>query len=625
MYKPQTFFLLVILVSCNRIKKVEEIPVVSADSLIRVFRYNVADGFRSNRPERSIAYLDSIRPFVDKLNQPIISSAWLAYRATIFVGIEKKDSARYYLDKALAMAASDTSRKAIVIPKIQYVTFLVQQEVFDTALQHALEAQQLSKIAAPPELPLLYSQLAFLYKIKGDKGSQRKYLFEGLDMAKEPQHVLVLASDIGRYYADNQQIDSAIYFYNHFLSRIKSSNPFLLAWKYDDLGALLLANHRPREALMSLQMAANLYKKFDKISEGIYFSLARAAEETDNTVARDLYLDTATTIARQHRNLSLLADIFSKKAKIERARHQYAAAYKALDSSHVYHEKNDSLAFQDKSREIEETIVRKAKDEQIAAMKFEVDAGKKIIRQRQVIIIVLILGALFLTGFGILLFRRRQMQVQLREAELHQEALLRQMQPHFVFNTLGVLQSFIRNDHPDKAIEYLSKFSSLLRMNLENSRQSFVPLEDELMVLTSYLRLSQMNMENAFEYKLDVDDSNDDIYIPPMLLQPFVENSILHGFSNISYKGIVIISIQKNKDVLHCIIDDNGIGIQATTGKSKRSYATTITRDRLDLLRLQTGRSAEITIIDKQSVGDGQGVRVILDIPYRLAHNAKAS
>ena len=618
----RVLLLLLIIASCKQARKTSEIPSASADSLIQLMRTNLADHFHHRRIDNILGYLDSIQPTVETRNQPALTGAWLAYRGAAYVFSDMPDSSRFYMNRALEVAAKDTSRKALLIPKIQMVTFLIQQKSYDTALKHGLEAYELAKLNAPPELPILYAQLAFLYKQAGDNQSRRKFLFEGLGIAKQPQHIAILSSDIGRYYSESGHGDSAIYFYKHFLSFNKYSNTFIDAWKHDDLGSLLLELNRPKEAIDNMLEAVRLYKQNGRTNEKIYFNLGAAYHQLRLHEKGDQYLDTALDAAARHSNLALISTIFSKKAKIEKDRARYALAYQFLDSSYHYYTQNDSLAFFEKARTIESKISRKAKDDQIAALAFEMKASKRIIKQRQFIIIVLIIAALLGIGFGVMLFRRRELKVQLREFELQQESEGRQMQPHFVFNSLGVLQSFIRNDHPGKAIKYLSMFAKLIRMNFENSRQSFVPLQDEITALTSYLLLQEMDNENLFEYQMAVYDAEDEVFIPPMLLQPFVENSILHGFANLGHKGKINISIKKNGHSLHCEIEDNGTGLDSKAGEMKRSYATSITKARLDLLTMQTGHEAKVTIVDKQTAGEGQGVKVILEIPFMLSQRA---
>ena len=124
--------------------------------------------------------------------------------------------------------------------------------------------------------------------------------------------------------------------------------------------------------------------------------------------------------------------------------------------------------------------------------------------------------------------------------------------------------------------------------------------------------------KNGFDFivKCDDDIDTEDTMLPSLLLQPFVENSIFHGFAEHIQNGLITIKIEKSSDILHCIIDDNGSGISnAPNDNGKRSLSTVITQERLALLSKQMGKPAKIVITDRQELKEGKGVRVILDIP----------
>jgi LytS/YehU family sensor histidine kinase len=154
---------------------------------------------------------------------------------------------------------------------------------------------------------------------------------------------------------------------------------------------------------------------------------------------------------------------------------------------------------------------------------------------------------------------------------------------------------------------------------LENARESFVILDNELAVLESYLSLQAMYHEGKFDYDIDVDSSiqKDHVQIPPMLLQPFVENAIQHGFQHTSHQGKLSIQIVKLPNALYCRIEDNGGGIQASKETiTKRIHAIDITLERLKILGKQTKMPAKLTVVDKKSRNEGDGVRVEMEIPY---------
>jgi len=194
-------------------------------------------------------------------------------------------------------------------------------------------------------------------------------------------------------------------------------------------------------------------------------------------------------------------------------------------------------------------------------------------------------------------------------AESQLMALRAQMNPHFVFNCLNSIQECIVTEKYGEASKYLNKFSKLFRIVLNNSGRNLVTIQEEQEVLDLYMQLEQMRFEKSFTYEILVDDSleEDEIQIPSMLLQPYVENALWHGLMHSPRKRHLSIQFNRlNDEVLECLIDDNGVGrkksfeLKKQNSKSKRheSKGLQISQDRLDLLQRQ-GQHAQVSITDK--------------------------
>lgn len=244
-----------------------------------------------------------------------------------------------------------------------------------------------------------------------------------------------------------------------------------------------------------------------------------------------------------------------------------------------------------------------------------------ILRQQRILIFAFATSLVLAVVLAFLLIRQRRLRAVNESMELEQRLLRSQMDPHFIFNTLSVLQSFIRSNDNDRSIKYLSQFARLLRVSLENSREAFVPLRQEIEALENYLSLQAMRFEGVFEYQIigyEGYEEDEEVMIPPMLIQPFVENAIQYGIQNLSTKGELLIKIDKEDGMILCEIDDNGHGIRKTAGSNpgKQSLSTHITRERLNILSRRTGRSANLEILNKADAGIGQGTLVKLAIPF---------
>lgn len=220
---------------------------------------------------------------------------------------------------------------------------------------------------------------------------------------------------------------------------------------------------------------------------------------------------------------------------------------------------------------------------------------------------------------------RTEEQLKTRIAENRMAALVAQMNPHFIFNSLQSINSYILKKERQQASEYLGRFSRLMRMILENSRTSIHPLEKEIDLLKLYLKVEAQRFKVPFNFSIIVDEAID-IYetsIPCMMLQPFVENAIWHGLSNKSSQGHIRIAIKKQKGVIKCVIEDNGIGRKAAAemvakkGKSHQSQALEIITERLSLLFPDQHNLCAVSYIDlKDDKNDPSGTRVEITLPF---------
>jgi ligand-binding sensor domain-containing protein len=205
---------------------------------------------------------------------------------------------------------------------------------------------------------------------------------------------------------------------------------------------------------------------------------------------------------------------------------------------------------------------------------------------------------------------------KLAEAQL--TALRAQMNPHFIFNALGSIQSFVLKNNTEQANSYLAKFSSLIRKVLQNSADSYISLEQELDTLKLYVELESLRFSNAFDYELKVDKDVDTLQeIPSMIIQPYIENAIWHGLMHKKEKGRLLVHIMNAEDGIVCIIEDNGVGRNASARSSSfraghKSMGMTVTKERLALLG--HGYGNEIEIIDLYEGDSPAGTRVRLVI-----------
>ncbi len=230
--------------------------------------------------------------------------------------------------------------------------------------------------------------------------------------------------------------------------------------------------------------------------------------------------------------------------------------------------------------------------------------------KRKKLLLFVFIGILLFSSFIVYLVYRQKILKQKNEEIFMQQRLFRaQMNPHFTSNILYTIQNLILSNK-EKANRYLIKFTRLLRLNLENSMHNYTLIEKELELLAKYLDLQQLRIPNKFEYKMNTNDLDIDLlYIPPMLIQPFVENAIEHGFKNIDYKGFITIELIKKEPFIHCVITDNGTGIKVNNEIKKHVSASTLLIKKL--LKKMTHK--EVIIKNNKT----KGTHISFYIPYK--------
>ncbi len=209
-------------------------------------------------------------------------------------------------------------------------------------------------------------------------------------------------------------------------------------------------------------------------------------------------------------------------------------------------------------------------------------------------------------------------------AQIEMKALKAQMNPHFIFNCMNSINSYILENDKKMASDYLTKFSSLIRIILENSDKQKINLADELSMLETYMQLEQNRLDNKFNYYIHVDPliKTTAFEIPSLILQPFVENAIWHGLVHKTEKGLINIRIQKQSNRLVCTIEDNGVGRSKAASLEKKQVIThesmgmKVTEDRLKILNQLNLERPAVTIIDLLNEShQPEGTRVEIIIP----------
>jgi ligand-binding sensor domain-containing protein len=222
--------------------------------------------------------------------------------------------------------------------------------------------------------------------------------------------------------------------------------------------------------------------------------------------------------------------------------------------------------------------------------------------------------------------RLEKVELEKNILELEQKSLRLQMNPHFIFNSLNSIQGFITQNDTAQAKWYLSKFAKLMRQILEHSRETYIPLSNEVSLLQNYLALERLVLNEQLDFSIIADDSIDPeiVAIPPMIVQPYVENALRHGLAHKTGKGTITLRFSIDNDLLKCEVTDNGVGrekaalLKQTTGPEKhKSTAMAVTSERLERLTKETSANARIAITDLYNDDrEPAGTRVDIYMPF---------
>lgn len=450
--------------------------------------------------------------------------------------------------------------------------------------------------------------------------------------------------NLGNVYREIDLFDSAKYYYEEALApsseqietEITPSVLENMGILYNKMGKHLeaLEYHKKSLALRE-QRPAKVPLAVSLIKVGLtYLKIGEHSTAAD-------YLERGLKVSLETNVKPEIMEAYQGLMELEASR---GAFREAFEFQQLYNAIEDSVFSAEKVKQINELEAKyqtAQKDQEIVLLASENETHQAK-AQRQTTLRNALIGGLFMLGIiGVLVFlqmTQRMKSQKLLAAKneeikvsnlkeqlqtLEMKALRAQMNPHFLFNSLNSINRMIKGQDNDNASIYLAKFSKLVRLMLENSEQSNVSLQDEILMLESYIQLESLRFKNKIDYEIAIAETIDkeDTLMPSMVLQPFVENAIWHGLMHKEKRGLLSIDIKETADHLQCRITDNGVGreesikLREQSGFKKKSMGIQITAERLKLLTKQKVTEA-IKIIDlKDDEDKALGTEVNISIP----------
>lgn len=478
-----------------------------------------------------------------------------------------------------------------------------------------------------------YINIGNVYRMKSDKNKALHYYNKAQAIKSASynvRNVTALKNNIAGIYYEENKFDKAIIYYNESIKLSREIGENLnLATALNGLGFVYFESKQYSKALIYFEEA-----KKTNLENDFSYDLLDSYQGLADTYLKLLKYDFALDHAQELLNLSkeanslrhemlaygILSEVYENKGNFKSAFESHEQ-YKVLSDSLLNEENIKKIAgieYEYKyKKELDDAALRETK------LNKTVETTSKDLEksQRNLLLgIITFLAVAMVLGSIIFFLKLRNSKAKTQNIITEQKLLRTQMTPHFIFNSLSVLQGMILNKEETKSVSYLSKFSKLLRITLENSRDKTVLLSRELEAVENYLSLQ--NIENdKITFKLNVDNTLEanKIEVPPMLIQPFVENAIEHAFKNQKEDCEIEIKLTLVGGKLICEILDNGIGIDSSernSNKNKKSLATKITSERLQYLSKDFKMDASVAIEDRSKFNE-QGTKVTIQIPYK--------
>lgn len=394
----------------------------------------------------------------------------------------------------------------------------------------------------------------------------------------------------GKVYNVRKNMDSSLYAFQKALVYFENSiNPYEMADVYHSIGLTYLNNkdlvNAEKNFLKSITIQSNI-----KDTKGLYENynaLAQLFSLKGNQKLAYLYLKKYTDYLKQN---SLSVD---------------SKTVDELTQSNSREERELLISSQ------EEELNRELREKEILQLQSD--------RQLLGIIVVVVVFILSAIIFFFVIRQRNVAQEQ-RETEMSQTLLRSQMNPHFIFNALAVIQSYIFENTPEKTSSFLVNFSKLIRLILENSPKEFITVDIEKEILSKYLTTQKLRFEDRFNFELIIDEDliQKRALIPPMITQPFVENSIEHGQLHAISDGIIRIHMHERDGMLEIMVSDNGVGREKSAKIKKKSnhksMALNITRERIQILNKKYKGKGNLEISDLDEMTKS-GTKVMICLP----------
>jgi tetratricopeptide (TPR) repeat protein len=613
----------------------KRVLIVTKIDTAKVNLYNkVADKFKELNPDSTGVYANKAAIFSQKIKYKfgLASSHINSGNSNIILG-NYKVALSYFQKAEKSFENQLNSNSNIDIKRIQnglaraYASqgvvyseqsnYFMSLEKYQKALIIYIANDQKNNIAKA------YNNIGIVYKAQGNSPKALEFFQKALPIQHQigEQSEAVTLTNVGLIYFEKGDMNKSLENYitaKRLFEKNDNKRGFALLHNY--LGDYAYKNGDDLKAGIEYNNGLELYEAMQNKHGAslVLYNLGQMNYELKNYVEAMKYTQKSLAYAKE---VEVLDQTFHSEKLISEIYAAQNNPTKSLEHYKNYIVARDSITNQENNKK----FVRAEMDFEYKKKEALFDEQSK--RQTQFTIFS-ILATLLVIGLILLAYNRMQVKkrltLQKEVAEYEQKALHLQMNPHFVFNCLGSISSFIVQNGTDSALKYLSKFSKLMRLTLEYSKGALIPIDKEIESLQNYLELEQLRFHNKFAFTIKATDKVEfNMGIPPLLIQPFVENAILHGMVPKEGNGKIEVNFDVQNSQLICTITDDGIGLakskhlKENSVTAHKSMALEITKKRLEIMEATTSKSAQINIKELLTNNEISGTCVTMQLPIQ--------
>lgn len=607
--------LLVLFFACRQQEKKPILPdIIQIEGLFR----EKMNQFRLTEQQPPLyQFLDSLRSDTSFAGSKPHMATWYRIRAFVDITLRNLDTAGLYLDSASAIITADPT---MLYQKMQlnahYGELLGVQNQLAVALQYIQEAYWIASKNYPENIDKYRAMMIQCLMEAGDLNNALLYAKETLASQADPIYMDQSASVIAAIFAHRKQDDSAFYYLRKAHLSNLALSPAQTLDRMLNAGMALHNDGHIRQAYDYFQLCYEYAHEKKLMTPSIYEAFAAVKQNLGDKTLSGKLMDSAIHLAIGLKDYKLVSEVFVQKAKVQ-ATPASAGSIQLMDSAIMFKRKADSIQYENQSQELDKKYRLREKEDEIKNLAKQ-EADSRTINS--LLSLVLVITAILIVG-AIFYFRswkkRREEKLLIRDQELLSRILRSQIDSHFWISSLTAIQGEIEASKNTSALFYLKQFARLATVNMRNSSHDKIALREELAGITSYLELQKAIHEGKFDFRIknEVGPEDESIFITTMLIQPFVENAVVHGMANIASNGLIVVTLKRSEEILICTVEDNGAGLPKRTKKGgKLSASTLITEDRLKILSKLSGKTASLKVEEVQS--PGSGIRVTLCIPF---------